>query len=110
MINRTALTVSIAKPYIDWAKSLPDADHILPVIGSEKTVFLVDSIENDVQFERVLKKVYAQIFEYELNSWCLDQTLWPQDRSLAMFKDWFFVQYHTVVIDLLEAPLEDDGF
>jgi len=110
MINRTALTISIAQPYIDWAKSLPDADHILPFMDGEKTVFLIEQIENDVQFESVLIKVYAHIFESELASWCLDQTLWPKDRNLAMFKDWFVVHYHTVVIDLLDAPLEDDGF
>jgi hypothetical protein len=110
MLNRTALTVSIAQPYIDWAKSLPDADHILPSMGGEKTVFLIQQIENDAQFETVLKKLYAQIFEFKLNSWCLDESLWPQNRTLTMFQDWLTVHYHTVVIDLLDAPLKDDGF
>jgi hypothetical protein len=86
MLNRTALTVSIAQPYIDWAKSLPDADHILPAINGEKTVFLIQQIENDAQFERALKKVYAQIFEFKLNSWCLDESLWPQTAPLLCFK------------------------
>ena len=110
MLNRTALTVSISQPYVDWAKSLPDADHILPAMDGEKTVFLIRQIENDAQLERALKKVYAQIFEFKLNSWCLDESLWPKHRTLTMFQDWFTVHYHTVVIDLLDAPLKDDGF
>ncbi len=108
MINRTALIVRPAQPYIDWAKSLPDADEILPTIDGEHTVYLVEQIDDDRHFEHVLKRVFAEIFERELSSWYLDESFWPQKRTLSMFKKWFSIEYHTCVEDLLDAPLEDD--
>jgi hypothetical protein len=108
MINRTALIVRPAQPYIDWAKSLPDADEILPTIDGEHTVYLVEQIDDDRHFEHVLKRVFAEIFERELFSWYLDESFWPQKRALSMFKKWFSIEYHTCVEDLLDAPLEDD--
>lgn len=63
MLNRTALIVRPAQPYIDWAKSLPDGGEILPTIDGEHTVYLIEQIDDDPHFEHVLNKVFAEIFE-----------------------------------------------
>ena len=77
---------SPAQPEINW-KSLSNANHILLVMEGEKTVFLIEQIENDVQFESGLTKLYARIFQFKLNSWCLDKSLWPKHRTVTMFQD-----------------------
>ena len=108
MLNRTALIVCPGQPYIDWAKSLPGSDGIVPTIDGEHTVYLVEEIDDDRHLERVLKRVYAEIFERELFNWYIDESAWPQKRTFSMFKQWFSIDYHTCVEDLLDGPLEDD--
>jgi hypothetical protein len=38
-----------------------------------------------------------------------DPKLWPQDRSLKVLRDWCSFELHTVVVDVGDSPLEDDG-
>jgi hypothetical protein len=41
--------------------------------------------------------------------WHTDPKLWPQDRSLKVLRDWCSFELHTVVVDVGDSPLEDDG-
>ena len=107
MLNRAALIVRPAQPYMDWAKSLDDSD-VLPDALGEQTVYLVPEFEDDEQAESVLKLVYTAVFELELHGWHTIQSAWPQDRSLGAFKEWFTIEMHTVVQDVLDVPLVDD--
>ncbi len=108
MLNRTALIFRPAQPYIDWARSLPDTDEISPNIDGEQTVYLVEEIYDDDHLEDILKQIYSTIFEQELQGWYLDESLWPKKRTFSMFKEWFTIEYHTCIQDLMDAPLEDD--
>jgi hypothetical protein len=107
MLNRAALIVRPAQPYMDWAKSLDDSD-VLPDALGEQTVYLIPEFEDDEQAESVLNQVYAAIFELELHGWHTIRPAWPQDRSLAAFNEWFTIEMHTVVQDLQDVPLVDD--
>lgn len=109
MLNRSAILIRPTQPYIDWAKSLPDADSILPSLDGEQSVYLVEPIDDSKHLEAVLAEVFTDIFESELASWCLDESLWPQERTLTMFKHWFSIECHSCVKDLLDESLEDDG-
>jgi hypothetical protein len=107
MLNRTALIVRPKEPLIEWARSL-DTDGVLPSTAGEQTVYLVPDFDDDRGFERVLKQVWSEIFERELEGWYVDEAVWPARRTLAMFKKWFSIEYHTVIEDLCAWPLEDD--
>jgi len=48
------------------------------------------------------------LFERELAAWCDDPQGWPAKRDLVTFLQWFEPQLRSVVIDLVDAPLEDD--
>jgi len=52
---------------------------------------------------------YQALFEAELEEWYPDPALWPEDRSYPVFRDWFDVECHTVLLDTVGAPLRDDG-
>ena len=42
-----------------------------------------------------------------LVDWYTDESLWPKKRSLKMFREWFDIQYHSMVWDLaVREPLE----
>jgi hypothetical protein len=107
MLNRGALIVRPKQPYLDWAATL-DGSGVVPDVTGEQTVYLIPSFEDDDEAERILKKVYAEIFERELDGWHTDETAWPQNRTLAMFKKWFQVELHSVVEDLCGYELADD--
>ena len=107
MLNRCALVVRPKQPFLDWAASLDDSG-LVPDPADEQTVYLIPNFESDVEAERILKKVFAEVFERELDGWHTDETAWPKNRSLATFKQWFHVELHSIVEDLCAYEITDD--
>jgi len=107
MLNRAAITVRPKQPYLDWAGTLDDSG-ILPDKGGETTVYLVPEYVDDFEAAEVLSKVYDIIFEEELFAWHTREADWPIDRSFSMFRDWFDVEFHSIVEDICGDPLKDD--
>jgi len=107
MLNRSALLVRPRQPYLDWAAGLDDSG-LVPDPGDEQTIYLIPSIEGDDDAEQILTKVYAEVFERELDGWHTDEAAWPKNRTLRMFKEWFRIEIHSVVEDLCSYELSDD--
>jgi hypothetical protein len=38
----------------------------------------------------------------ELTAWCTDGTTFPKKRTLATFELWFEVEFHSMVLDMIE--------
>lgn len=110
MLNRAALIVRPAQPFIDWVMSLGDSG-LLPDPQGEQTVYLVPEYGSDEDAEAILGEIYEDIFASELYAWEEDESRWPADRGLASFKQWFSVEFHSIVEDLCDYELtdEDDG-
>lgn len=47
-------------------------------------------------------------FEHILEAWILDESAWPQKRTLKMFREWFDVEYSSIVWDMGCEPLGID--
>ncbi len=107
MLNRSALIVRPRQPYLDWAAGLDDSG-LVPDPSDEQTVYLIPSIDGDQDAQQILTKVYAEVFERELDGWHTDETAWPKNRTLRMFKEWFQIEVHSVVEDLCSYELSDD--
>jgi len=114
-VNRSVIMVKPKLPYIEWANSLDDDGPKLdgPKLNIEKpldeyTIYLVDDVGYRSDVEKVLKKHYTKIFEYELFSWHTDEEDWPQQRDLRVFRKWFSVESHSEVIDLCNYALETE--
>jgi hypothetical protein len=65
-------------------------------------------VEDERELDEWLALNGETLFEEVLNDWYTDPELWPQDRSLAMFRKWCSLELHTVVLDTGNSPLEDD--
>jgi hypothetical protein len=37
-----------------------------------------------------------------------DESDWPKVRDLKLFREWFDIKFHSLVLDLVDEPLEDD--
>ena len=107
MLNRGALFVRPAQPHLDWAASLDDSG-IVPDPQGEVTVYFVPEYEDDQEAEKVLRRVYAEVFERELFGRCTDESLWPKRRTFAVFKAWLRIEMHSIVEDLGDDTLRDD--
>lgn len=107
MLNRAALIVRPKQPFLDWAAGLDDSG-LVPDVDGEKTVYLVPEFESDEEGLRVLKRVYAEIFERELDGWHTDPSAWPQKRDFKTFQQWFSIELHSVIEDVVDDALIHD--
>ena len=108
MLNRGAVVVRPKQPYLDWAAALGDSVPV-PDVKAEKTVYLLPGFENDEEGMDILGEFYEQIFEQELWYWYTDEDAWPMNRTLKLFLEWFDVEFHSIVEDLDEGVIEDEG-
>jgi hypothetical protein len=107
MLNRGVVIVRPKQPYLDWAAGLDDAG-IVPDPNGEQTVYLIPTYEDDEGAWEILATLHPAIFENELYGWHTDEAAWPRGRDLAMFKEWFAVELHSVVEDLCDFEIVDE--
>ena len=107
MLNRGAVILRPAQPFIDWASQLDDSG-LEPSLEGEKSVYLIPEYEDDVEAMEILSQCYDILFEMELEAWHTDDAAWPRDRTFKMFRDWFVIELHSVVEDLCGYPILDD--
>jgi len=84
---------------------MKEIDRSILIIRAKKP-FLLPEYEDDSQMEYLLRKYFKQIFEEQLNGWWLDEDAWPSRRDLETFKQWFDVEFHSVVFDLVDKPIQ----
>ena len=105
-VNRSVIVVRAKEPFLQWINSLPDPGNFaLDEVNRDSTAFLLPEYEDDSEMEKLLRCYYSFIFEEQLYDWWRDQDAWPQKRNLKIFKEWFDVDFHCMVFDLVEKPL-----
>ena len=109
MLNRSVAILRPKQPYLDWASQLDDGG-VLPDVGGEQSVYLLPSNEADHDGSLTVEQCYEGLFESELANWHQIEADWPQQRTYTMFKQWFSVEWHSVIIDMCADPLVDDGY
>jgi hypothetical protein len=106
MLNRAALIVRPAQPFLEWAAKLDDSG-LLPNVQGEQTVYLIPEYESEAEGRQVLQEVFQGVFERELHGWHTESSAWPQRRTLTMFRKWFSIEMHSVVEDLCIYRIEE---
>jgi len=110
-INRSVIILLPKQPTLDWIKRAdPNPPNLtLEDLRREPDAFLVreDRVELPEQAERWVYRRWEMFFEKFLEDWYTDESMWPQNRSLKMFKEWFEIQFCPMVWDLAEeVPLK----
>ncbi|WP_035383890.1 hypothetical protein [Ferriphaselus sp. R-1] len=126
-LNRAAVVIRYKQPYVDWARVAgpePATDYSLEQANDDGEMFLIPSYDSPVDAVdgtgdaiKWVEKRWKMLFEYFLGEWILDESAWPQKRTLKMFREWFEVEYRSIVWDMGHEPLmidewiydEDDG-
>lgn len=63
-------------------------------------MYLVDASEDGDDPEKLINKNFRGIFEEELAGWYTDEEAWPKKMDLRVFKQWFHVKVHEIVVDI----------
>ena len=71
-------------------------------------MYLVADITSDEFKEELIQEFYQRIFDEQLSDWYTDEQGWPENRDVNMFKQWFEIEFHSMVFDLGGDSLEDD--
>jgi len=109
-INRIAIVIIPKKPFYDWLNSIEPGEGTDEEASEDKdnTVYLIPDFDEQFEIEAYLKKICQRIFKNELASWYTDESLWPENRTWDIFKEWFDIEMHTVLYDTLDDDIEKD--
>lgn len=124
-LNRSMVILRHRQPFLDWLKSTDaELDRLtLADLDIDGDAFLIpgdeshDPVDGEQDAVKWVEKRWRMFFEHCLNEWLTDESLWPQKRTLRMFREWFAVEYRAMVWDLANEPLtvedwesvEEDG-
>jgi hypothetical protein len=106
-INRTAILVKPAQPFLDWLRRVDPTskDLSLEDLQGEPTIYLLPECGNEGEVRECLEDLCSQIFEEELDGWYRVPSSWPGRRDLDAFEQWFEWSSHSEVVDLSEGDL-----
>jgi len=110
-INRTIVIIKPKQLYLDWARTLSDSiDISLEELRRDCTAVLLPDVDNDAQAEAYLRRLAEELFAIELAAWELNEDDWPQQRDYTTFRAWFDVEFHSVVLDAVRAPIRRERY
>jgi hypothetical protein len=91
IINRVAIMVKPAQPFLDWLhRADPTSAHLtLDDLRREPTIYLVPESDHEDEALEFLDQNAAEIFEEHLDGWYRVPASWPPTRDLATFRRWF---------------------
>ncbi len=109
-INRSVAIIKPDKPFIKWANSLPDAarEYTDEEFQEDCNAILIPEYDSDKEARKYISQIWEDLFDEELWSWWTDETLWPKDRTEQMFWKWFKIEFHSMVADPYDLPIEKE--
>jgi hypothetical protein len=114
VVNRTAISIVGGPPYMEWMRSR-DADFArdsltvsLAHARSYGTAILLPEFDDEADVLEWTEENFAWLFEFQLSAWTEDESAWPADRTLTMFREWFRVDIHSVVVDVGDDDIEGE--
>ena len=111
-INRSLVILRHRQPFLDWLMSAdpnPPKHLTLADLEEDSDAFLIPgepTVANQAEAVKWVEKRWSVLFEHVLSDWLTDEELWPQNRTLKLFRQWFTVEYRSMVWDLSNDPLE----
>lgn len=112
-LNRSLVILRHKQPFLDWLMVIePDPSLTLTNVDDDCDAFLIPGehvISCEADAVKWVEKRWSALFDHVLNDWITDRDAWPKKRSLQMFRQWFAIEYHSMVWDLdIRTPYETD--
>lgn len=117
-INRASVSLKPKSPVFDWLREIDISIGAAPMgaidpLDENGDLFLIpgeEVIESREDAVKWVEKRWSDFFEFELGKWIIDDQLWPKDRTLKRFREWFDIEYHSMVWDLGSDPLATEDW
>ena len=110
VINRTAITIVGARPYVNWTlQKEADVNKSTLTVARAKTygsAFLLPEFELEEDLQEWVEENAVWLFEFQLAAWSDDESSWPATRDLKTFREWFRIDVHSVVVDVADDDIE----
>jgi hypothetical protein len=112
VLNRTAVTIVGAQPYLDWTRSR-DADFNKGALTVARTksygsAFLLPEFQLEEDLQEWVEENFSWLFEFQLSAWTEDESAWPTTRDLKTFREWFRIDIHSTVVDVGDEEIEGE--
>lgn len=112
MLNRSALILRYREPAVLWINGADPEGHpmTLEEVNADRTVYLVpdEVAATPKKARRWLRNNYLRFFEWELEGWYTDDSLWPVELTMELFDEWFIPEFHELIMDTVGGRIVDD--
>lgn len=103
--------VTILKPtqkFHDWLQTTPSLDKELSLddLRGDCTALLLPTFETADEADDYLRKNLEEIFSNECETWCEDESFWPE-LKYELFRELFDIEHHSMVFDMVDDDEED---
>lgn len=113
VLNRMVLILVCKQPFLDWLNAADQnpLSLTLEMLHIDNDTFLIPQFDDPHDAVKWAEKRWSFLFESILFDWITEESMWPQNRTLKMFLEWFDIDVHSMVWDLANEPLlvEDWG-
>ena len=112
IVNRGIAVIKPKEPFREWAMGVPDPPESLNLedLRHDCQAVLIPEFESDEAGRALIEQYSSVFFRLELESWTTDESQWPEDTSYEVFLEWFDVELHSVVLDLMKSEIEVEQF
>jgi hypothetical protein len=112
VINRTAVTITGAQPFVDWMRDT-DADFNRGAVTVARakaygSAFLLPEFDLEEDVQEWVEENAVWIFELQLSNWTESEPTWPPTRDLKTFREWFRIDIHSLVVDVADDEIEGE--
>lgn len=106
-VHRNVAIVKLKEPFLSWLKAIQhaDADMTAEDLNQACTALLIPDFDLDEDSRAYIYSHYQAIFENELESWVQDEAVFPTQRDLKMFEEWFDIEIYTTVLDTVDGEI-----
>jgi hypothetical protein len=112
-VNRSAFIIAPKQAFFDMLAPYMEGQVYQSeeiTVNDSSTVYLVSAeffgIDEAMEY---LHKNFRTIFEHEIEGWITDPDMWPKKVTWKQFKDWFFINFQSMVVDMEgDEPLYEE--
>ena len=103
VLNRGFITITPKKPFLDWSNTIDSEIQFSIEDDIEPTVYLIT--EDFFDIEPLIEQHFKKIFKNELTAITEDEELWPTERNIDVFLEWFDINLGSMVFDLEKSNI-----
>ena len=103
VLNRGFITITPKKPFFDWSNTIDSELQFSIEDDIEPTVYLIT--EDFFDIEPLIEQHFKKIFKNELMAISEDEELWPSERNIDVFLEWFEINLGSMVFDLEKSNI-----